>query len=85
MSAYSSVQHVAAGVGSFLAGLIIVEGPDRTLRNYAVVGLIGFVATLLSVWLAGRIEPVSGLAAPSATDQPANEMMISSVETAEAF
>jgi len=49
------------------------------------VGLIGFVATLLSVWLAGRIEPVSGLAAPSATDQPANEMMISSVETAEAF
>ena len=85
MSAYSSVQHVAAGVGSFLAGLIIVEGPDKTLRNYAVVGLIGFVATLLSVWLAGRIEPVSGLAAPSATDQPANEMMISSVETAEAF
>ena len=28
MSAYSSVQHIAAGVGAFVAGLIIAEAPD---------------------------------------------------------
>ena len=41
MSAYSSVQHVSCGIGSFVAGLILVEGPDGSLRRYWVVGLIG--------------------------------------------
>ena len=57
MSAYSSVQHIAAGVGAFLAGLIIAEGPDGTLRHYGWVGLIGVASTLLSLWLAGRLRP----------------------------
>ena len=55
MSAYSSVQHVASGLGAFLAGLILVEGPDKTLRHYGYVGLIGMATTLLSIWLAGRL------------------------------
>ncbi len=47
MSAYSSVQHIAAGVGAGLAGLIIVPGPDKTLLNYGWVGLTS-ASTLLS-------------------------------------
>ena len=59
MSAYSSVQHIAAGVGSLIAGKIIIQGLDGTYRRYAWVGLLGIVSTLLSLWLAGRLRPAS--------------------------
>ena len=38
MAAYSSVQHVACGIGSFAAGLILVEEPGGALRQYWVAG-----------------------------------------------
>ena len=85
MSAYSSVQHVASGLGAFLAGLIIAEAPDHTYRNYGWVGVIGMASTFLSIWFAGRLRPAH---ATSSTVPPEKvEMLIeaSAATTAEAF
>ena len=60
MSANSSVQHMATGLGAYLGGQILVEGPGGTLENFPTVGLIGASATILSLWLAGRLRPAAG-------------------------
>lgn len=39
-----------------IGGLIFVELPDGQLANYGLVGLFGFVVTLASLWLAGRLR-----------------------------
>ncbi len=57
MSANSSVQHLAAGLGSYIAGLIIAESSDGRLENFALVGCFAAVTTLVSLWLAGRLRP----------------------------
>jgi MFS transporter, DHA1 family, inner membrane transport protein len=82
MSAYSSVQHIAAGVGAFVAGLIMVQAPDGTLQRYGWVGLLGVISTLLSLWLAGRLRPASK--PPRPDSEPLDEL-IESVPAAEAF
>jgi DHA1 family inner membrane transport protein len=82
MSAYSSIQHISAGVGSYVAGLIIVETPDKTLHNYGWVGLIGMASTLFSLWLAGRLRPASQPPIPVA--EPTAELL-ETVPAAEAF
>jgi MFS family permease len=82
MSAYSSVQHISAGVGAFIAGLIIAEGPGGMLLHYEWVGLIGVASTLLSLWLAGRLQPASKPPRPE-VDPLAD--LIDTVPAAEAF
>jgi predicted MFS family arabinose efflux permease len=57
MSANSSVQHLATGLGAAVGGLIIARATDGTLRHFDRVGLIAVVSTLLSLWLAGRLRP----------------------------
>ena len=37
-------------------GLIITESSDHTLHNFAIAGLLSAVATMASLWLAGRIR-----------------------------
>ena len=83
MSAYSSVQHISAGVGSYLAGRILTEAPDGALQRYGWVGLIGVASTLLSLWLAGRLRPVAKPPLPDS--EPLDELIESSVPAAEAF
>jgi len=56
MSASSSVQHLAAGFGAYVGGLIIVESSDGTLQNFPIVGLLSAIATISSLWLVGRIR-----------------------------
>jgi len=75
LSANASVQHIAAGVGAFLASRIIVEAPDGRLLNYPYVGLIAVATGLLSLWLAGRLRLVSQSSAigPNGSLGPANE------------
>ena len=46
-------------MGAFLAGLIIAKVPDGSLRHYSLVRLCGIISTLLSPWLAGRLQPAS--------------------------
>ena len=57
MSANSAVQHLASGVGASIGGQILVKSTDGTLHNFNRVGLLAAAATLLSLWLAGRVRP----------------------------
>lgn len=56
MSANSSLQHMASGLGAYLGGLLIKQLPDGRLANYGVVGWIAAAVTLLSLWFAGRVR-----------------------------
>jgi MFS transporter, DHA1 family, inner membrane transport protein len=82
MSAYSSIQHIASGVGACLAGLIIVKEPGGEMKHYGWVGLIGVVVTLLSLWLAGRLRPAAKPPCPIAEPM---EDFLENVTAAEAF
>jgi predicted MFS family arabinose efflux permease len=57
MSANSAVQHLASGVGASIGGLILVKSTDGAIHNFGLVGLLAAAATLLSLWLAGRVKP----------------------------
>ena len=55
MSANSSIQHIASGLGASLGGAIIAESADGRLEHFGIVGWIAAVATLTTLWLAGRV------------------------------
>jgi MFS transporter, DHA1 family, inner membrane transport protein len=57
LSANSSVQHVAAGIGAYLGGIIVGESASGKIVHFGAVGWIAAGATLLSLWLASRIQP----------------------------
>jgi multidrug resistance protein len=57
LSFNSAVQQLAAGVASFVAGLIIYEGPNGKFMNYNKVGYIAVVLSLLCIPLIRRILP----------------------------
>jgi DHA1 family inner membrane transport protein len=56
LSANSSVQHIAAGFGSYLGGIIVTQSADGQIGLFGVVGWIAAISTLMSLWLAGRIR-----------------------------
>ncbi len=56
MSANSSVQHIACGVGSYLGGVIITESADGRIEHFGTVGWIAALSTLATLWLAGRVQ-----------------------------
>jgi predicted MFS family arabinose efflux permease len=57
MSANSAVQHLSSGLGAFLGGQILVKSPEGVMHDFNKVGLFAVVATLLSLWVAGRVRP----------------------------
>ncbi len=60
MSANSAVQHISTGLGAYLGGLIIADKVvDHTIRNFEKVGWMAVAATLISLWLAGRVRPAA--------------------------
>jgi DHA1 family inner membrane transport protein len=62
LGANSAVQHIAAGMGASVAGMILSKSPETgKLLHYPTVGLISVATTLFSLWLAGRLR----LAEPS--------------------
>ena len=63
MSANSAVQHLASGVGASIGGQILVESADGALHDFNVVGLFAVIATLLSLWVAGRVRPAQEVSA----------------------
>ena len=85
MSAYSSVQHVAAGLGSFVAGLVLTRAADGTFGGYWIVGLVGAASTILSIALASRIRPFTGQEGPVTIPSPAVEAVAQAVAVAEAL
>jgi predicted MFS family arabinose efflux permease len=57
LSANSSVQHVSAGLGSYLGGAIVAQSASGKILHFGAVGWIAAGATLFSLWLASRIRP----------------------------
>lgn len=56
MSINSSLQQISGGLATMLAGLIIVQkDKDSPLENYPVLGIIGSVFILLTVWFIYRV------------------------------
>jgi predicted MFS family arabinose efflux permease len=66
MSANSSIQHVSTGLGAQVGGQIVTPSIGDRLDHFEIVGLIAVAATIVSLWLAGRIRP-AGLAPERAT------------------
>nr|WP_315236798.1 MFS transporter [uncultured Limnohabitans sp.] len=56
MTLNSAVQSAGMGLAALLAGLIIGRDDQGHLTFYWVAGLLGVLASLLSVWLAGRLR-----------------------------
>jgi MFS transporter, DHA1 family, inner membrane transport protein len=76
MSANSAVQHLASGVGVPIGGWILslTKSDDGRLHHFNLVGLFALVATALSLWLAGRVQPAHEQdpnQARAKSDQPA--------------
>jgi len=62
MSANSSVQHIASGLGAYLGGVIVQDGPHHSVMHFGTVGWVAGVATLSTLWLAGRVRPYDAAA-----------------------
>lgn len=60
MSANSSIQHMACGVGTAVGGAIVVGAPGEPLLHYDVAGWFGAAVTLASLWFAARLRPRAG-------------------------
>jgi len=56
LGAYSAVQHLSAGLGSFVAGKMLTTAADKSFVGYGNVGILAATATLLSVWLASKLR-----------------------------
>ncbi len=60
MSLNSSVQQLAAGLASLIAGLIVVENPvTKELDNYPIAGYIAVGASLVAIVVARKLKQVS--------------------------
>jgi predicted MFS family arabinose efflux permease len=58
LSANSTVQHVAAGLGVSLGGLIITQAPGGPVERFPLVGCLAAILTLWALRLAGRVQAV---------------------------
>ncbi|HXY36159.1 MAG TPA: MFS transporter [Planctomycetaceae bacterium] len=58
LSANASVQHLSIGFGTYLGGLIVAEAADGHLLHVPTLGVVSAAATMLCLWLAGRIRPL---------------------------
>ncbi|HEV8070733.1 MAG TPA: MFS transporter [Planctomycetaceae bacterium] len=58
LSANSSVQHLSIGFGTYVGGLIVAEAADGRMLHVPILGLVSAAATMLCIWLAGRIRPL---------------------------
>ena len=56
MSLNSTVQSLAMGAASSLAGFVIAQGADGRFTGYPLVGYVAVAAGLLSMALAGRVR-----------------------------
>lgn len=59
MSFNGAVQQFGMGLATLMAGSIIGHTAEGALTYYWLVGLIAVSATVLAIWLAWRVKPVS--------------------------
>jgi MFS transporter, DHA1 family, inner membrane transport protein len=57
LSANSSVQHIASGIGASVGTAIVTQpGEGLPLEHFGTIGWIAAGATLFSLWIAGRVR-----------------------------
>ena len=56
MSLNASMQQLASGLASTLAGFIITQSPTGQIVGYSKVGYIAVAANLLAIWFVSRIK-----------------------------
>ena len=56
MSISSSLQQLAGGVASLLAGLIVYQAPSGRIEHYPWLGIVVSVSTLIAMWLMYRVH-----------------------------
>lgn len=66
LGANAAVQHLAAGLGASVGGLLLTKSSSGALLHYPQVGMIGAAATIASLWIAGQLRPAVITAAPVA-------------------
>lgn len=67
MSLNTAVQHMSAGVATALGGALLSRPvEDGPLEGYPLVGLLACIATMISLYLAGRLRRADDGAAPDA-------------------
>jgi DHA1 family inner membrane transport protein len=82
MSANSGIQHISTGLGAYLGGLIIVDDKvAHSIHHFDRVGWIAVAATLISLWLAGRVR-AAAQPGPRPEDIPAFENVLEDPLTA---
>ena len=50
------MQHIASGIGAYVGGLIVTQATGGELVHFGVVGWIAALATIATLWLAGRLR-----------------------------
>jgi predicted MFS family arabinose efflux permease len=56
LGAYSAVQHLSAGFGSWVAGQMLTKDAAGNFVGYGNVGILAAGVTLLTVWIANRLK-----------------------------
>jgi predicted MFS family arabinose efflux permease len=59
MNINAFVSQVSSGIGTMLAGAIVVRDSNGFLNNYEYVGYFAITLSLISVFLAARIKHIS--------------------------
>jgi predicted MFS family arabinose efflux permease len=85
LSANSSVQHIASGMGASLGGLIVAESPSGEILHFGTVGWIAAGATVASLWIAGRVRVAGGGKAATAEAMSIPAAAEASVDAGEAM
>lgn len=58
MSINSSMQQLATGVAALIGGAIVQKTADGHIEHYATVGYFSMLLIAVSIWLAGRVQPI---------------------------
>lgn len=67
MSINSSLQQIAGGIASFVAGLIVVQKDNFSpLQNYDVLGVVVSVVSLSCIYMVYRVNKLAKMNTPSA-------------------
>ncbi|HEX2860987.1 MAG TPA: hypothetical protein VHN79_05080, partial [Lacunisphaera sp.] len=56
MSISASLQQMAGGIASFLAGLLVYQGPSGRIEHYPRIGVVVSGATVLTILLMYRVH-----------------------------
>jgi len=68
MSISSSLQQLAGGIASLMAGLIVYQAPSGRIERYPWLGIVVSLGTLVAMWLMYRVHRLVSAPETPATD-----------------